>query len=91
MAYAVILDSPANLDFHRMVNSRLGDEHPGFLARFAGETPDGLRVISVWESKADADRFFAERLAPLVREVTGATTAGPPQISELDVEEYWMA
>ncbi|WP_232667765.1 hypothetical protein [Pseudonocardia sp. TRM90224] len=90
MTYALIQDSPADLEFHRMVNKRLGDDHPGFIARFAGKVDGGLRVISVWESKSDADRFFTEQLGPLLRELVGGDP-GRPQVSELNVEEYRIA
>jgi hypothetical protein len=89
MTYAVIVDSPADIEFHRTVNARLGHEQPGFIASFAGETPEGLRVISVWSSKADADRFFVEDLGPLVAELVGQERAvARPNIAELDVAEW---
>jgi hypothetical protein len=91
MPYAVIVDSPATIEFHRQVNRRLGMDHPGFIASFAGEHDGGLRVISVWESKTDADRFFAERLGPLVAEMVGPDRAVRPQVTELEVQEYTLA
>jgi hypothetical protein len=87
MTYLAIVDSPTDLTFHRTVNERLGTDHPGFIARFAGMHGDTLRVVSVWESKSDADRFFAERLMPLVRELAGGQL-GKPEMSELDVVDY---
>lgn len=91
MPYAVIVDSPATIDFHREIVARTGDDQPGFIARFAGETPSGLRVISVWESKADADRFFSEKMGPLLGEMLGPDRTVTPQVSELDVQEYALA
>ncbi len=91
MAYAIIIDSPATLEFHRALAARLGDDHPGAIARFAGETQDGLRVISVWESKADSDRFFAECLSPVLAEMLRPDRVQRPQVSELDVQEWWVA
>jgi hypothetical protein len=91
VAYAIIVDSPATLEFHRALVARLGDDHPGAIARFVGETAGGLRVISVWESKADSDRFFAERLGPVVAQMLGPDRAHRPQVSELDVQEWWVA
>ena len=91
MAYLIIIDSPATLEFHRALAARLGDDHPGAIARFAGETEGGLRVISVWESKADSDRFFAERLGPMLAQMLGPDRVHRPQVSELDVQEWWVA
>ena len=36
----------------------------GLLAWAAGSDEDGLHVVSVWESKAHANRFEAEQLFP---------------------------
>lgn len=36
----------------------------GFILHMAHPTEDGWRVIEVWESKADADQFFAKSVAP---------------------------
>jgi hypothetical protein len=91
VAYAIIIDSPATLEFHRALVARLGDDHPGAIARFAGETESGLRVISVWESKADSDRFFAECLGPVLAQMLGPDRVHRPQVSELDVQEWWVA
>ncbi|MCX7892540.1 MAG: hypothetical protein N2544_09295 [Burkholderiales bacterium] len=37
---------------------------PGFVLHAAHAVEDGWRVIEVWESKADSDRFFAQHVAP---------------------------
>jgi hypothetical protein len=91
VAYAIIVDSPATLEQHRALITRLGDDPSGAIARFAGEIEGGLRVISVWESKADSDRFFAERLGPMLAQMLGPARVQHPQVSELDVQEWWVA
>jgi putative acetyltransferase len=37
---------------------------PGFVLHTAHPSADGWRVVEVWQSKADADRFFREHVAP---------------------------
>lgn len=37
---------------------------PGFVLHTAHPVEGGWRVIEVWESKADADQFFAKHVAP---------------------------
>ena len=55
---------------------------PGALARFAGPTDTGWRVISVWESEDAYRTFERERLMPVFQRL-GVT---PPtmQVSPLD-------
>lgn len=37
---------------------------PGFILHAAHPTADGWRIIEVWDSKQDSDRFFAQNVAP---------------------------
>ena len=46
-----------------------GGAMTGCLVHVAGPMEGGWRVIEVWESKEDADRFFRERLQPVLGRV----------------------
>lgn len=51
----------------------------GMQGRYVGTAEDGtLRVISLWESKEDADRFFADTLGPALARVLGPEPVGVP-------------
>ncbi len=66
MRYVHISHSPGQdlTDFQAVVDD-LGDERPkGLLISVVGEAEGGLHIVDVWESKAHADRFAAERLLP---------------------------
>jgi hypothetical protein len=39
-------------------------QSPGFISLSSHATEDGWRVMEVWESKAQSDRFFAKFVAP---------------------------
>ena len=68
------------------VVAQVGDRPDGMLSRYAGTTEDGsLRVVSVWESKAHADRFMTEELGPALATVLGPEPAGVPQALGIDV------
>ena len=41
---------------------------PGILMHSAGESPDGFRIVDVWESK-EAAEAFGEQLGPALAEV----------------------
>lgn len=46
------------IEVHHALQRELGDDPvEGLVATYAGTGPEGLCVISVWESKAHADRF----------------------------------
>jgi hypothetical protein len=69
MATVVIADNP-KIDAERFdqVDQKLrqsGDFPPaGLIFIVAGEADSGWRVISVWKSRDDFERFASERLAP---------------------------
>ena len=73
MAFAIIAEVPggdAQLD--HQISGLAGvsptTPPPGALARLAGPTGSGWRVISVWESEAAWETFRRERLEPAFRQ-----------------------
>ena len=66
MRYVHITRSPGQgLREYRAVLEHMGGEPPdGLLISLVGEAEGALHVVDVWESKAHADRFVAERLFP---------------------------
>ncbi len=67
--------------YEQVVRSMLGKERPespsdwpveGLLVHVAGDSPNGFRVVDVWESE-EAVRQFGEKLAPHLQEA-GITT-----------------
>ena len=76
---------PSIEQFDQVV-SNVGDEPAGMEARYVGTADDGtLRVISLWESKAHADRFFTEKLGPALAKVLGPEPVGAPSALGIDV------
>ena len=66
MPYAHISHAPnSKLADYRSVDHELGETPPdGLLLTIVGSDDTGLHVIDLWESKAHADHFAAERLLP---------------------------
>ena len=56
----------------------------GLLAWAAGSDQDGLRVVTVWESKAQKDRFEAEQLFPAFQ----AAGIGAGVMTNTEFNEY---
>jgi hypothetical protein len=67
------------------VMRHVGEEPEGLEARYVGTSEDGLRVVTLWESKAHADRFFADRLGPALAKVLGPEPAGKPTVLGVEV------
>lgn len=59
-------------------------------ARYVGTTDGTLRVVTLWESKAHADRFFAEKLGPALASALGPEPVGRPEVFGIDVARSYV-
>lgn len=67
-------------------------EPEGMVFRYAGQGTDGwLRVIVGWQTREQADRFFAEILGPALARALGPEPAGRPEIVGVTVERAYAA
>jgi hypothetical protein len=83
VAVAMMVDNPeGSQEVYERIRAQLGLEKPaGGIFHVAGPSPTGgWRVIEVWESEEEANRFFQERLMPAL-EALGLPR--PPQ------REFW--
>ena len=56
-----------------------------------GTADDGtLRVVALWQSKAHAERFFAEKLGPAVAKALGPEPVGASEILGIDVQRSYV-
>jgi hypothetical protein len=68
---------------------RSGGKHlPGCLFHWVAKTDDGIRVIDVWESREQFDRFAEEQIGPYAEEVG---FPNPPETTFYDVHNYLTA
>ena len=89
MPFATVTQVPGGtLRTYREINAdAVGAERPeGLLLQAAGETEDGLQIVSVWESGAHHDRFVAERLHPALRRA-GVHTDARMRYVEFEVDD----
>jgi hypothetical protein len=82
VAVAMMVENPeGSQEVYDKIRTHLGLEKPaGGIFHVAGPSPaGGWRVIEVWESEEEANRFFQERFVPALKEL-GLT---PP------AREFW--
>ena len=60
----------------------------GLLFHWATKTADGIRVVDVWESREQFEKFGQEKIGPITAEVG---VPGPPQTTFLEVHNYLTA
>ncbi|MDQ1375373.1 MAG: hypothetical protein QOJ09_2711 [Actinomycetota bacterium] len=58
----------------------------GAISHFATKTDGGLRIIDVWETKEQYEKFGQDQIGPLSQEV-GMTA--PPQVQFFEVHNYF--
>ena len=82
MAVAMMIENPhGSQEIYERIRELIGLERPaGGIFHLAGPSPKGgWRVIEVWESEEDAQRFFEERVRPAA-EAVGAPAPPAPQL-----------
>jgi hypothetical protein len=90
MTYAVTMDVPGlaaeQYDaVHRALLERArGTVLDGLLLHLAWPDGDGMRVVEVWRSQEDSDRYGRELLGPVIGEVFGEQA--PPQVEPVPVD-----
>ena len=71
------------------VGEHLGpDPAEGLISEVAGTNEAGLHVITVWESKADHDRFVAERLVPAFQ--AAGLRPGPMSLTDVPLGAVYL-
>lgn len=87
----VATPSFATLEQVDAVIAQLDGPPEGMEARYIGATGDGrLRVVSLWESRAHADRFLAEKLGPAVARALGPEPNGASELIGIDVARSYI-
>ena len=73
------------------VRAQVGEEPAGLEARYVGTADDGtLRIVTLWESKAHADRFLGETLGPVLAKAFGPEPVGRPEVIGIDVARSYV-
>ena len=92
MAVAVEMNfRGATLDQYDQVLEKMGltprgSGPPGAVSHWAAKTDDGIRVVDVWETKEQFERFAQEQIGPYTRE---AGFTEEPEMRFYDVHNYF--
>jgi len=77
MVYATLTEYDVDLDTHIKMGEAVGDgPFEGFILHAGGTSERGVHSLDIWESKEDAERFFNERMMPVLVEL--GVEGGPP-------------
>ena len=91
MYITVATPSFASIDQVDAVIAKLDGPPEGMKARYIASTDNGeLRVVSLWESKAQADTFITEKLGPAVAAALGPEPDGASDVLFLKVEREYV-
>ena len=77
-------------DIYTKVSEKLDTEHnppDGLILHTASEVDGKLKIVDIWESQEDAERFGRERLGPAIMEVAGDQVGGPPEPDQIEIYE----
>ena len=58
----------------------------GGMSHWVAKTDDGIRVVDVWESKEQFEKFAQEKIGPFSQEVG---VSGPPKMEFFEVHNYF--
>jgi hypothetical protein len=73
------------------VRAEFGEAPAGLQARYVGTADDGkLRIVTLWESKEEADRFFSETLGPILAKALGPEPVGRPEVIGIDIARSYV-
>ena len=86
MTWIAVATPPyGSIDKFDAIMSQLPSEPEGLQARYVGTTGGEIRVVTLWESKDHADRFFNDTLGPTLARVLGPEPVGAPEVVGIDV------
>jgi hypothetical protein len=85
--YAYCLDMPGvSEEMNARVTAGVGDDPiPGLIAHVSGPSPDGWRIIDIWESEEHWQQFQAARLGPALARATAGMAPSPRPFDTRDV------
>ncbi len=94
MAVAIVMDFPgATLEQYDQVIDLMGltpggPVPPGAMFHWVTQTDDGIRVVDVWETQEQFEKFAAEEIGPKTQ---AAGIQGPPSMTFHPIHNYFTS
>lgn len=85
MAWGFIMETPLSAEQYDHVNSQVGPNPEGLIVHIAAKGANGMRIIDVWESKEDFERFEREQIMPASEAMGLDAPSEPPPRDEFEV------
>lgn len=87
MKWITVATTPfTSIDEIDAVVAQLPPAPEGLEARYIGTTDDGeYRVVSLWESRTHAERFFSDKLGPVLAKVLAPEPMGVSVLTGIEV------
>jgi hypothetical protein len=77
MVYATLMEFDVDFDTHVKLGEAVGHAPiQGLILHAGGPSEHGVHSLDVWQTKADSERFFSERMAPALQQL--GIGGGPP-------------
>jgi hypothetical protein len=77
-------------EIYQQVEGKIDAENnppDGLIVHTASVVDGKLKIVDVWESEEQAQRFGQERLGPAIMEVAGEQIGGPPRPDQVQIYE----
>lgn len=85
MPWGFIMETPMTTEEYDGLNSQVGPNPQGLIVHIAAKGEGGVRIIDVWESKEDYERFEREIIMPAMQSSGMAAPDEEPQRDEFEV------
>jgi hypothetical protein len=76
--YATCVTVPSTTETHLAIEDLITETPDGLIAHVAGPVEGGWRIIDVWETQEQSERFRAEVLRPAIAQVAGEEALNAP-------------
>ena len=77
-------------DVYQQVEGKLdvaNNPPDGLIVHTASVVDGKLKIVDIWESEEQAQRFGEERLGPAIMEIAGDQVGGPPEPGQIQIYE----